>query len=173
MAKGQAEAIVPMIDALLAKHALHYRDLAGIGVGVGPGNFTGVRISVALARGLALGLGIPAIGVTAFEATAVIANAKTAVWAVVNAPRGQFYAQRFDDPKGSLRGVAQTCDVDDLATFDADIIRSADQTADRLVAAIGQIGLGKLGSPHRRPTPFYLRGADAAPSSDPPPVILP
>ena len=27
--------------------------------------------------------------------------------------------------------------------------------------------------PQPRPAPFYLRGADAAPPSDPPPVILP
>ena len=27
--------------------------------------------------------------------------------------------------------------------------------------------------PQPRPAPFYLRGADAAPPADPPPVILP
>ncbi|MFN4204579.1 MAG: tRNA (adenosine(37)-N6)-threonylcarbamoyltransferase complex dimerization subunit type 1 TsaB, partial [Tabrizicola sp.] len=41
------------------------------------------------------------------------------------------------------------------------------------VEAIARIGAARAGSPQPRPAPFYLRGADAAPPSDPPPVILP
>ena len=37
----------------------------------------------------------------------------------------------------------------------------------------GLIGADRAASPQPRPAPFYLRGADAAPPSDPPPVILP
>ena len=67
MKRGQAEALVPMIEALLAEAGLTPRDLDAIGCGTGPGNFTGIRISVALARGMALSLGVPAIGVSQFE----------------------------------------------------------------------------------------------------------
>ena len=49
-----------------------------------------------------------------------------------------------------------------------------------LGAALAQLHLAGEGyaatrtnAAHPRPAPFYLRGADAAPPSDPPPVILP
>ena len=42
-----------------------------------------------------------------------------------------------------------------------------------LVEAIARIAATRLDAPQPRPAPFYLRGADAAPPSDPPPVILP
>jgi hypothetical protein len=47
--------------------------LAALAVCTGPGNFTGIRVGVAAARGLALGLGVPAVGVTAFEAQSLAA----------------------------------------------------------------------------------------------------
>ena len=70
LARGQAERLFPLIEAVLAEAGIGWPDLAAIGVGVGPGNFTGVRIAVAAARGLALSLGVPAHGVSATEAAA-------------------------------------------------------------------------------------------------------
>ena len=69
MGRGQAERLMPLLEEMLADAGAAWRDLARIGVGVGPGNFTGIRISVSAARGLALALGVPAIGVTTFDAT--------------------------------------------------------------------------------------------------------
>ncbi|MEL6521128.1 MAG: tRNA (adenosine(37)-N6)-threonylcarbamoyltransferase complex dimerization subunit type 1 TsaB [Pseudomonadota bacterium] len=68
MARGQAERLTPMLQDLLDQQGVVWREIDAIGVGTGPGNFTGIRVSVATARGLSLGLGIPAIGVSAFEA---------------------------------------------------------------------------------------------------------
>lgn len=68
MATGQAERLLRLIEEMLAAADVHWHDLSAIGVGTGPGNFTGIRIGVSAARGLALGLGIPAIGVSGFEA---------------------------------------------------------------------------------------------------------
>jgi tRNA threonylcarbamoyladenosine biosynthesis protein TsaB len=42
-----------------------------------------------------------------------------------------------------------------------------------LAEAIARIGADRATAPQPRPAPFYLRGADAAPPADPPPVILP
>lgn len=67
MAKGQAERLMPQIEATLADDGLPLEVLDAIAVGIGPGNFTGIRIAVSAARGLALALGIPAIGVSNFE----------------------------------------------------------------------------------------------------------
>lgn len=68
MEKGQAEHLMPLIQDCLSEAGADFGDLKRIGVGTGPGNFTGIRISVSAARGLALALGIPALGVTLFEA---------------------------------------------------------------------------------------------------------
>lgn len=68
--KGQAERLIPMLEELLTGAGKNWSDLDLIAVGIGPGNFTGVRISVSAARGLALSLGIPAVGVSVFEALA-------------------------------------------------------------------------------------------------------
>lgn len=165
MAKGQAERLVPMIQELLAAEGLVMRDIGLIGVGVGPGNFTGIRIAVALARGLALGLGVPAIGVTAFDA----AWTDGADWVVLPAPRGQQYAQRFaPEPEPAV-----ILAPDAVAALEGRVVHLADGSVADFVTAVARLALSRAGVAQPRPAPFYLRGADAAPSSDPPPVILP
>jgi len=69
MQKGQAEALVPLIQTLLAETQTSLYKIGRIGVGLGPGNFTGIRISISLARGLGVSLGCPVIGVNSFEAS--------------------------------------------------------------------------------------------------------
>ena len=69
MQKGQAEALVPLIQTLLAETQTSLHKIGRIGVGLGPGNFTGIRISISLARGLGVSLGCPVIGVNSFEAS--------------------------------------------------------------------------------------------------------
>lgn len=169
MEKGQAERLLPMLEALLAEAGLAWPDLTALAVGTGPGNFTGVRIAVAAARGLALSLGIPAIGVTRLEALAH--GLPRPLWVVEDAKRGEVYAQRFD----STDGAARLTRLDTLA-LDAPAAGSAlpDALASLPIAeAIARVAATRSGTAQPRPAPFYLRGADAAPPSDPPPVILP
>ena len=151
MAKGQAERLVPMLDEVLAEAGVDWAALDLIVVGTGPGNFTGIRIAVALARGLALGLGVPAVGVTGFEAVGggVVA---------IPAPRGQVYVQAH----------SMAAQILDAAPEGAVLL--TDLPVGDFVAGMARFGRDVGARP--RPAPFYLRGADAAPSSDPPPVIL-
>ena len=74
MDRGQAERLLPMLEAMLAEAGVGWAALDGLAVCTGPGNFTGLRIAVAAVRGLALALGVPAVGVTAFEALAAPAG---------------------------------------------------------------------------------------------------
>jgi tRNA threonylcarbamoyladenosine biosynthesis protein TsaB len=159
MEKGQAERLLPLLEEVLAEGGIGWRDLKAIAVGTGPGNFTGVRISVAAARGIALGLGIPAVGVTRLEALAH--GLPRPVTVVEDARRGAVYVQAFTD---AGPGEAQLMPA--TGAF-------GPAPAMPLALAIAQIGAARAATAQPRPAPFYLRGADAAPPSDPPPVILP
>ncbi|MCB2100253.1 MAG: tRNA (adenosine(37)-N6)-threonylcarbamoyltransferase complex dimerization subunit type 1 TsaB, partial [Rhodobacterales bacterium] len=70
MARGQAEALMPMAAEVLAEAGLTATDLDGVAVTRGPGAFTGLRIGLSAARGLALAAGVPCLGVTTFQALA-------------------------------------------------------------------------------------------------------
>lgn len=164
MAKGQAEYLLPMMETLMQSAGLAWADFAAIGVGVGPGNFTGIRISVALARGLALGLGIPAIGVTGFDARAKGVTLGQ-FYTSIPAPRGQVYVQRF--------GRAEPAQLQDAVPEDAPNLPVSDLNGGQLALAIAQIARERMAENQPRPAPYYLRPADASPPSDPPPLIFP
>src|SRR5690606_26360341 len=92
MGRGQAERLMPMLEEILAAEGAVWRDLAALVVVIGPGTVTGVRVSVAAARGIALGLGIPAGGVTGFDACAH--GEPRPLWVAIEAARGMVYLQR-------------------------------------------------------------------------------
>ena len=161
MAKGQAEHLMPMLEAVLAENHLTWADLDAIGVGTGPGNFTGIRISVSAARGLALGLKIPAVGVTHLEAQ--VHGLPRPVIAKVAAPREHVYVQTFADVVGPAELVSAEC-----AENAPQII-----TPDLMIKNIAQITRDRAADNPDRPAPYYVRAADAAPPRDAPPIILP
>lgn len=158
MSKGQAEHLMPFLETLLADHGHAWSDLTRIGVGTGPGNFTGIRISVSAARGLALALGVPAIGVSTFDA---IHHGAPGALAAVTAPRGHLYVQRPGDPPLYL------------AQEQALLLGTPRMAPDpgALVAAMARCAAAA--TPGAAPAPLYIKPADAAPSRDAPPVMLP
>ncbi|MBA3908339.1 MAG: tRNA (adenosine(37)-N6)-threonylcarbamoyltransferase complex dimerization subunit type 1 TsaB [Rhodobacter sp.] len=171
MEKGQAERLIPMLEEVLAGGGIDWSSLKVIAVGTGPGNFTGVRIAVAAARGLALGLGIPAVGVTRLEALAH--GLPRPVTVVEDARRGEVYVQEFH---ATGAGPARLLPLGEL-TVSGPVTglaagAAAVPPAMPIAEAVARIGAARAGTPQPRPAPFYLRGADAAPPSDPPPVIL-
>jgi tRNA threonylcarbamoyl adenosine modification protein YeaZ len=173
MEKGQAERLMPLLEELLREAGLGWSDLTRLAVGTGPGNFTGVRIAVAAARGLALGLGIPAVGITRLEALAH--GLPHPITVVEDARRGEVYVQGF----GTETSEALLLDGSDLAHVveTAHVTGSAAGPAALPAAVPLAEAMARLAAarelPQPRPAPFYLRGADAAPPSDQPPVILP
>ena len=171
MAKGQAERLLDLIQDLLTEAGIGWRDLDAIGVGTGPGNFTGVRISVAAARGLSLSLGIPAIGVTRLEALAH--GLPRPVTVIEDARRDEVYVQTFaTDETGPAQIMARDAFERSGAVTENAAPAPALAPAFPLVVAIAHIAASLITQTQPRPSPFYLRGADAAPPSDPPPVIL-
>jgi len=169
MPKGQAERLMPLLDEMLARAGIGWRDLAVIGVGIGPGNFTGVRISVSAARGLALALGIPAVGVSTLDALA--AGQPRPLRAQIDARRDEVYVQDFTATGADAPQMMPRAQADAEAAQHDVPLREGIAPAD-LATAIARLAAARADTPQPRPAPLYLRSADAAPPSDPPPVIL-
>ncbi len=185
MAKGQAERLMPLLEEVLAEAAVGWRDLAALGVGIGPGNFTGIRIAVSAARGLALSLGVPAVGVSTLEAQAF--GVPGVVVSSLDARRDGLYVQAFWTGAHSSPVL---CDIqtlppipagaepscvghrnDEIAALCAGHPVTVQMSGAQAIAHIAHSRMHILDLP--RPAPLYLRGADAAPSRDLAPAILP
>lgn len=107
-ARGHAEALIPMVESLIAGAGRRMGDISKIIVTTGPGTFTGVRIGIAAARGLALALEVPVIGVPTLDAMAASAAAidfvpaGTSVLAAIDARRGDLYLALYRALKGDF-----------------------------------------------------------------------
>lgn len=173
LARGQAQRLMPFLEEILADATITWSDLTALGVGIGPGNFTGIRISVSAARGMSLALGIPAVGVSTFEATSV--GHPYPHVATVPAPRAQVYA--LETTPDAVLGSALDSGLNSgPALVPQEIVTSfpiltPPQPA-QLAANIGIIALARFATNTSRPAPLYVRAADAAPPRDAAPKIL-
>jgi tRNA threonylcarbamoyl adenosine modification protein YeaZ len=190
MERGQAERLMPLLEAVLAEAGRGWADLDALAVGVGPGNFTGIRIAVAAARGLALALGVPAIGVSGFDALRD-ADAPAQELVSLPAPQGLAHLQRY--AAGVAAGPPLTADPAaprDLLSAGLAVpgLVVCGHEATRIAAALGAAaapepaaGIGarlaraaarRWPETGPRPAPLYLRPADAAPPREAPVVLL-
>jgi tRNA threonylcarbamoyladenosine biosynthesis protein TsaB len=110
-ARGQAERLIELIEAVLADAGLRYDALGALAVNHGPGSFTGLRSAVAAARGLALAADLGVIAVSSLEALAGGLWSESSgelgageVLAALDARRGEVYAQRFGPDLRPLPG---------------------------------------------------------------------
>jgi tRNA threonylcarbamoyl adenosine modification protein YeaZ len=89
--------VLEMMRAVLVETGVRQAELGGIVALLGPGSFTGVRIGLATALGFHQALGIPATGLSTFEALAVAADAPhgAVTLAAVDALRGDWSVQAF------------------------------------------------------------------------------
>ena len=97
IARGHAEILFERLDRFLADHAISHTQISKIMTTTGPGSFTGLRIGIAAARGLGLARNIPVCGLPNLLALS-LEQKKTDFSIVVDARRGQFYAQQFLRP---------------------------------------------------------------------------
>lgn len=99
--RTHSQAVLPMIQELLAEAGIQLSDCDAIAYGAGPGSFTGVRTACGIAQGLGFGAGLPLLPVMTLEAMAIACRQRHAaqeVLAVLDARMNEVYwAQyRFD-----------------------------------------------------------------------------
>ena len=180
MAQGQAEALVPMIDAVLTAAHLTVDALDLIAVTVGPGSFTGLRTGLAAARGLALASGKPLAGVTSFAAVADAAAADVGgapLVVALESKRSELYLQRFDRHSVGAPALVPAnqwpCVVpgeyfviagDAAERFAAGLagkdVRIAERYAHSNAIAAARLGPASWQSGTTPPAPLYLRAPD-------------
>jgi tRNA threonylcarbamoyladenosine biosynthesis protein TsaB len=184
MARGHAEALMPLIARVMDQARMGFADLDRIAVTVGPGSFTGLRVGIAAARGIALASGKPAVGVStlaAFAGPYFAAGETRPVVAAVDARHDQVYVEVFG-PGGRILVTPRLVPVRDavraasaaavIVGSGAGILAGAWPDGKPLPAITTQgapliASIARLGAAadvaHALPKPLYLRRPDARP----------
>ncbi len=188
MARGHAEALMPLIARVMDEAGTEFRDLGRIAVTVGPGSFTGLRVGISAARGIALAARKPAIGLTTLAGLAaplIAEDDTTPVVAAVDARHDHVYMQIFG-PGGRTLLAPRLVPLREAAraatTGPARIVGSAatlvvgswprgaplpalvDQRAAPDIAWIARLG-AVASDAEGPPKPLYLRAPDAQPQT--------
>jgi len=96
--RGHAEALLPLIDRVVAGVGGEFAALGRVAVTVGPGSFTGLRVGVAAARAIGLACKIPVVGVSTLAALAaplILEQKPGLVVAAIEARNGNVFFAAF------------------------------------------------------------------------------
>lgn len=163
MVHGHAEALLPLVRAVVAEAGVGFPDVRAVVVTAGPGSFTGLRVGLAAAHGLGLALGCPVVAVSSLSAWAMAAEGPVRV--ALDSRRGDAFVQDFD-AEGRALGAAA-------------ILPLAEASANNGIAVIGDLAGGvapglaavfrAASAPAHRcaAVPIYMRDADAVPQGAP------
>jgi tRNA threonylcarbamoyladenosine biosynthesis protein TsaB len=190
MARGQSEALMPMVRAALEEAGSTFPQLDLLAVTVGPGGFTGLRIGLAAARGMALAAGLPCLGVTTLEAVAHgipdHERGDGRVLVALDSKRADIFAQVFGPGLKPVQApmAVLPANLHGLLSKSASSVRIAGDAAPRAAKALEEEGFTvqlsaasgvpdaavvaemaanrwKPGDPCPTPAPLYLRQPDA------------
>lgn len=195
MARGQAEALAPMVGDVLDASGVAAGALDLLAVSVGPGAFTGLRIGLAMARGMALAADVPCLGLSTTEVIA--AGVGDGAWpggtllVALDSKRSDIYVQTFSKP-GLAGAEPRAMEPEKLAGWLAHQpgpVGIVGDAAPRALAALAGTAIDAFavaapgfadarvmaalaarrwspGDPVCTPSPLYLRPPDARPPRD-------
>lgn len=107
-----SQALLPMIQALLAEAAIRLADCDAVAFGCGPGSFTGVRTACGVAQGLAFGADLPLVPVVSLAAMAEscrMENGAKEVLALMDARMGEVYWAQYRYENDLWHTVTEPC----------------------------------------------------------------
>jgi tRNA threonylcarbamoyladenosine biosynthesis protein TsaB len=185
MTRGHAEALMPLVERVMAEAGVAFTAIDRVAVTTGPGSFTGLRVGVAAARGIAMAAEKPAIGITTLSAYAAPHQPEGhfPIIAAIDARHDHVYFQVFA-PGGRALGEPRLAPLREAAqaaaAAPARLVGSAAQTIASALsdsdaspvsvesrAAPDVAWVARLGalSPDSAspPIPQYLRAPDAQP----------
>lgn len=96
MARGHAEAIIPMVERVVRGSRVDFEDMERIVTTVGPGSFTGLRVGISAARGFGLACDKPVVGVSTLDALTApyVTDTETVpIVGAIDARHNNFYLQ--------------------------------------------------------------------------------
>lgn len=101
--RTHSQAILPMIQELLAQAGITLRQCDAIAFGAGPGSFTGVRTACGIAQGLAFGAALPVLPLVTLAAMALACHRETGateILTVLDARMGEVYWAQYHYANG-------------------------------------------------------------------------
>ena len=188
MARGHAEALMPLIAKVMGNAQIPFAELDRIAVTTGPGSFTGLRVGLSAARGIALASEKPAFGLTtlaAFAAPYIASDDNIALTVAIDARHEHVYLQVFG-PGGRTLVAPRIASIRDAVRISASSkTRIVGNAACAVAAAwpanelppvlveekrvpdiirVARLGAVASGSPGTV-KPLYLRAPDAQPQA--------
>lgn len=186
MARGHSEALLPLVDRIMARVDGGFEALSRIAVTVGPGSFTGLRIGIAAARAIGIACKVPVVGVSTLAALAaplIVEQKPGEIAAAIDARHGNIFLAVFDHDGRVIRPPLMTAVRDAARLLEPGRLRLVGSGAPMLAieaAAAGHIvelagrdtvpdilyvaRLGLLADPLTTPArPLYLKAPDAKP----------
>jgi tRNA threonylcarbamoyladenosine biosynthesis protein TsaB len=188
MARGHAEALMPLIARAREQSGCDFAQFDRIAVTTGPGSFTGLRVGIAAARGLGLASGKPVVGLStlsAYAAPYITADPTLPVVAAIDARHDHVYLQIFGTGGRTLVSPCVVPIAEALRLSAGGTPRLVGTAANALAAAWGATEkmpvsveqkpapdidwVARLGAAADASTspakPLYLRAPDAQPQS--------
>ena len=185
MARGHSEALLPLVERVLARVEGGFASLDRIAVTVGPGSYTGLRVGLSAARAIGLATGRPVVGVgtlSALLAPLLADSIEGTLAAAIDARHGAVYVQAISAGAGDglapvhipveeaadrlgpgpVTLVGSGAPILAAALAERGIAATVVNTEAPDIVAVAQLGL--VADPgHALPRPLYLRGPDARP----------
>ncbi len=186
MERGHAEALLPMIDRVMARVEGGFSALGRVAVTVGPGSFTGLRVGIAAGRAIGVACAIPTVGVSTLAALAaplILDEKPERVAVAIDARHGNIFFAAFEPDGRTLRAPCLISVREAVRSLGTGAVRLAGSSAPMLAIEAWSIGvaaevagattapdiafvarLGLLADPALAPArPLYLKAPDAKP----------